>query len=62
MRERRASRGRSRPRLALAADRPYVTVAAIVAPAILVVVQRAADLSIFEVGAIGHGVFSATPA
>ena len=57
VRERRASRGRSRPRLALAAERPYATIAAIAAPAILVIVQRAGGYSIFDVGAIGHGVF-----
>lgn len=55
VRERRASR--PRPRLAVAAERPYATIAAIAAPAILVVVQRAGGYTIFDVGAIGHGVF-----
>src|SRR5205809_5578802 len=42
--ERRATR---EPRLAFAADRPYVTLAAILGPAALVIVQRAADVSVY---------------
>jgi membrane associated rhomboid family serine protease len=47
--ERRAS---ARERLAAATERPYVTLAAILGPAILLLIQRAADLSVFQVGAI----------
>ena len=46
--ERRAAAGR---RLALVTERPYVTIAAILGPAILLIVQRAADLSVFQLGA-----------
>ena len=42
--------GWSAPRRWAAADRPYVTIAAILAPAILLVVTRAADLSDTQVG------------
>jgi membrane associated rhomboid family serine protease len=55
--ERRAG---ARERLAFATERPYVTVAAIVAPAGLFLVQRAADLSLFQVGAI-DGTAAGTP-
>jgi membrane associated rhomboid family serine protease len=54
LRERRAKGGRARPRIAVAADRPYVTIAAIVAPAVLVVVQRAGDYAWFQLGAIDY--------
>ena len=47
--ERRASAGE---RLAAAAGRPYVTLAAILGPAVLLLVQRSADLSLFQVGAL----------
>jgi membrane associated rhomboid family serine protease len=43
-------------RLAFAAERPYVTVAAILGPAALLVVQRAADLSLASLGVIVAGV------
>ena len=52
IRERRARR--SRPRLAIAADRPYVTIAAIMAPAVLVVVQRAGGYSWSQLGGIDY--------
>jgi membrane associated rhomboid family serine protease/DNA-directed RNA polymerase subunit RPC12/RpoP len=56
-RRRRAAERRARaPRLALAAERPYVTLAAILGPAVLLVVQRAADLSLASLGAIFAGV------
>ena len=56
-RRRRAAERRARaPRLALAADRPYVTLAAILGPAALLVVQRAADLSLSSLGVIVAGV------
>ena len=48
----------ARPRLA--AERPYVTLAAILGPAVLLVVQRAADLSLFDLGAIVGPVDSTT--
>src|SRR5438874_2894769 len=55
VRERRSRRsGRSRPRLALAADRPYATIAAILAPAILVIIQRAGGYSVVTLGAIQY--------
>ncbi len=38
------------------AERPYATLAAILGPAALLVVQRAADLSVFDLGAILGGV------
>jgi membrane associated rhomboid family serine protease len=46
--ERRAAR---RP-LAITTERPYVTVAAILIPAILVVIERATTLSVYDLGAI----------
>jgi membrane associated rhomboid family serine protease len=46
--ERRAGRGGIGP----ATERPYVTMAAILIPSLLLVVQRAADLSPYDVGAI----------
>ncbi len=53
-RRRRAAQRRAaaRKRLALATARPYVTAAAILGPALLLLAQRAADLTVFQVGAI----------
>ncbi|MGH2966935.1 MAG: rhomboid family intramembrane serine protease [Solirubrobacterales bacterium] len=45
-------RAAARERIAFATERPYVTFAAILGPAVLLLVQRAADLSVFQVGAI----------
>ena len=54
-RRKRAAQRRER-RLAaepwLAAERPWVTIAAILGPAIALIVQRAADLSLYQLGAI----------
>jgi membrane associated rhomboid family serine protease len=47
--ERRAS---AHERTAFASDRPYVTIAAILGPALLVLVQRSSDLSLPQVGAL----------
>ena len=57
-RRRRAAERRARPpRLAfLAPERPYATLAAILGPAALLVVQRAADLSLSSLGVIDAGV------
>ena len=56
-RQRRAAERRARrPRLAFAADRPYVTLAAILGPAVLLVVQRAGDISVFQLGVVQAGV------
>jgi membrane associated rhomboid family serine protease len=56
-RRRRATERRARrPSLALATERPYVTIAAILVPAVLLVVQRAADLSVFQLGVVVGGV------
>ena len=49
-----------RERLAVATERPYVTVAAILGPAILLLVQRAADVSVFRVGAIAAPITDAS--
>jgi membrane associated rhomboid family serine protease len=58
-RRRRAAERQARaPRLAFAADRPYVTLAAILGPAALLVVQRAADISLLSLGVIVAGVDS----
>jgi membrane associated rhomboid family serine protease/ribosomal protein L40E len=59
-RQARAAGGRAAgaARLALAADRPYVTLAAILGPAVLLVIQRAADLSLSSLGVIVAGVDS----
>src|SRR5215218_2182570 len=54
---RRRLRAPRLPRLA-AADRPYVTFVAVLGPALLLLVQRAADLFPNEVGAIVGGVGS----
>jgi membrane associated rhomboid family serine protease len=51
-RRRAAERRRAGPRLAISAERPYATIAAIAAPSILLIVQRAGDFSPFELGAI----------
>ena len=58
VRQKRASRGRSRPRLALAAERPYATIGAILAPAVLVVVLKAGGYDVFRLGAIGRPGFT----
>jgi membrane associated rhomboid family serine protease len=55
--QRRRRRRVSMPRLAVA-DRPYVTLAAIIGSAVLLLVQRAADLTPSEVGAIVGSVES----
>lgn len=58
---RRTRRGISRPRLrlpSLAADRNYATIAAILGPAILVLVQRALDRPLYDLGAIVGAVDS----
>ncbi len=55
-RRRLAAERRARvSRLTFASDRPYVTLAAILGPAVLLVVERAADLSVFDLGAIVGG-------
>src|SRR5947207_3615298 len=52
-RRRRASARRARgPRLAFASERPYLTIAAILAPAVVLIVQRAADLSVYQFGVV----------
>jgi membrane associated rhomboid family serine protease len=51
-RQRSAERRARGSRLALAADRPYLTVAAILIPAIVLVVERASNLDIIDLGAI----------
>jgi membrane associated rhomboid family serine protease len=58
LRERRAKGERARPRIAIAADRPYVTIAAILGPAILVVVQRAGDYAWYQLGGIDYPTFT----
>jgi membrane associated rhomboid family serine protease len=58
-RRRKAAQRRERRLLGesgLVTERPYATLAAILGPAALLVVQRAADLSVFDVGAITGGV------
>jgi membrane associated rhomboid family serine protease len=47
--ERRAG---ARERTTFATERPYATIAAILGPAILLLVQRSSDLSLFQVGAL----------
>jgi membrane associated rhomboid family serine protease len=49
--ERRERREKLR-RLSLTAERPYVTLAAILVPAALIIVQRAAGLSLFDLGIV----------
>jgi membrane associated rhomboid family serine protease/ribosomal protein L40E len=51
-RRRAAERRRAGPRFSLATDRPVATIAAIAAPCVVLIVERAADLSPFELGAI----------
>jgi membrane associated rhomboid family serine protease len=53
-RRRRAAARRERrsERMAVLADRPVATIAAILAPALLVVVERASNLTVFDLGAI----------
>src|SRR5436190_2824396 len=58
LRERRAKLGRARPRLAIAADRPYVTIAAILGPAALVVIQRAGGYPFTDLGVIVYPGFA----
>ncbi len=58
-RRRRAAERRARaPRLDFASERPYVTLAAILGPAALMVVQRAADINVTSLGVIVAGVDS----
>jgi len=63
-RRRRAAERRERrerlQRLSLATERPYVTLTAILLPAALVIVQRAAGLSLVQIGAI-ENIASGTP-
>jgi membrane associated rhomboid family serine protease len=56
-RRRRATERRARRRLrfAFATERPYVTLAAIVGPAALLVIQRAADLNLLRLGVVVGG-------
>src|SRR5215218_2649008 len=49
--ERRQRRERLRG-LSLATERPYVTLAAILGPAVLLIVQRGADLSLADLGVV----------
>jgi membrane associated rhomboid family serine protease len=49
--ERRERRERRR-RLSLTAERPYVTLAAILVPAALIVVERASNLTLFDLGVV----------
>jgi membrane associated rhomboid family serine protease/DNA-directed RNA polymerase subunit RPC12/RpoP len=53
-RRRRAAerRGRRRERFAVLADRPVAAIAAIAVPALLVILERATNLSAFDLGAI----------
>ena len=53
--ERRSKRSR-RATLSFAADRPYVTIGAILVPAVVLIVERASNLSVFDLGAIGGPV------
>jgi membrane associated rhomboid family serine protease/ribosomal protein L40E len=53
--QRRERRGLLVRERRLALERPYVTLAAILGPAALLVVQRAADLDVFDLGAILGG-------
>lgn len=50
--ERRAARSERAERLAIVADRPLATIAAILAASIVLVVERASGLSVFDLGAI----------
>jgi membrane associated rhomboid family serine protease len=51
-RRKAAERAARRPRLALAADRPYATIGAIAIPAIAMIVERASGLGVYDLGAI----------
>jgi membrane associated rhomboid family serine protease len=53
-RRRRAAERRERrtERMAVLAERPVATIAAILAPALLLIVERASNLSVFDLGAI----------
>jgi membrane associated rhomboid family serine protease len=53
-RERRARRQLERPRIAIAADHPYVTITAIVASAAMAVIERAGGYFPEQLGAIFH--------
>jgi membrane associated rhomboid family serine protease len=55
-RRRAAERRRAGPRLAISAERPYATIAAIAAPSLLLIVERASDLDPFQLGAISGPV------
>jgi hypothetical protein len=54
--ERRARAAARRERLALATEYPVVTIAAILIPAAVLVVERATALTVFDLGAIGGPV------
>jgi membrane associated rhomboid family serine protease len=54
LRERRAKRERTRPRIALAADRPYATIALIVGSSAMAVIERAGGYYPVQLGAIFH--------
>jgi len=54
--ERRARAEERRERLAFAADYPLATIAAIVIPATLLVVERATSLTVFDLGALDGDV------
>ena len=58
--ERRERRQRLRS-LSLATERPYVTLAAILGPAVLLIVQRAADLSLTDLGVVVGTPATANP-
>jgi membrane associated rhomboid family serine protease len=58
LRERRARRERGRPRLAIVANRPYATLAAILASATMAVVERAGGYFPNELGAIFYPAHS----
>jgi membrane associated rhomboid family serine protease len=51
-RRRRSAERRSERAASFAAERPYATILAIAVPAVLLIVQRAAGLSLLDVGAI----------
>ena len=57
-RRRAAARRARRPALRIATERPYVTIALILGPAILVVIERAADLSVYRLGTVVGGPIS----
>jgi membrane associated rhomboid family serine protease len=57
-RERRARRRLERPKIALAADRPYATIAAISASAAMAVIERAGGYDPTQLGAIVHPAYT----